>query len=102
MFPWGNSHAKRLILHSRLTFGGDYYSKLAHPNCGATNNVEMSQANYLLLPSLVVGHETGHNFVLDHTVNCGEMMFGIGGLMPDNLPLPTTYQPAELGAMRTH
>src|SRR5512140_2444027 len=57
VFPWGNPSARRFILHSRLTFAGDYYSKFAHPNCGATNWVEMSKADYLLLPSLVVGHE---------------------------------------------
>jgi len=100
--PQGNPTPQRFILHSRLTFGGDYYSKLSHPSCGVTNYVEVSQSDYAFLWGAVVAHETGHNLTLDHTANCGELMFGSGGLMPDFLPYPTNYTATELGAMRTH
>jgi hypothetical protein len=100
--PAGSLTPLRFILHSRLTFSGDYYSKFAHPTCGAANYVEVSQADYAFLTGVVVGHETGHYLALDHTPNCGEVMFGGGGLMPDDLPYPTNYQPTETGSMRTH
>ncbi len=100
--PHNNLNAKRFILHSRLTYPGDYYSKLSHPFCGATNYVEVSQSDYAFLWGAVAAHETGHNLTIDHTANCGELMYGLGGFMPDNLPYPTNYRAAELGAMRTH
>jgi len=62
----------------------------------------VSQSDYAFLWGAVVAHETGHNLTLDHTANCGEIMFGSGGLMPDFLPYRTNYTAAELGAMRTH
>lgn len=100
--PPNNANAVRFILHSRLTYPGDYYSKLSHPFCGATNYVEVSQSDYAFLWGAVAAHETGHNLTVDHTANCSELMFGIGGFMPDNLPYPMNYTAAELGAMRTH
>jgi hypothetical protein len=100
--PPANPTPRRAVLHSRVTYPGDYYSKLSHPNCGATNNIEVSQSDYAFLWGAVVAHETAHNLTVDHTASCGELMFGVGGLMPDNLPYPTNYTAAELGAMRTH
>jgi hypothetical protein len=100
--PPGNQTPKRFILHSRLTYPGDYYSKLSYQGCGAPNLVEVSQSDYNFLTGVVVAHETGHYLALDHTPNCSEMMFGIGGFMPDYLPYPANYTAAELAAMRTH
>lgn len=100
--PPTNPMPHRFILHSRLTYPGDYYSKLSHPVCGATNYVEVSQSDYAFLWGAVVAHEAAHNLTVDHTTNCGGLMFGIGGFMPDDLPYPTSYTAAELAAMRTH
>ena len=104
--PPTNPMPSRQILHSRLTYAGDYYSKFSYPSCntpiGAANQVEVSQSAYAFLWGAVVAHETGHNVAVDHTSNCSELMFGIGGFMPDYLPYPTNYKPAELAGMRTH
>ena len=102
MLPQGNPGATRFVLHSRLTFQGDYYTKFAHASCGSSSLSEVSQSDYAFLSSVVVAHETGHYLALDHTGNCGEVMFGSGGLMPDNLPYPTDYTSTERGGMRTH
>lgn len=104
--PPANAMPLRQILHSRLTYSGDYYSKLAYPACGtpigAAYQVEVSQSAYAFLWGAVVAHETGHNLAVDHTANCRELMFGTGGFMPDYLPYPTNYTAAELAGIRTH
>jgi hypothetical protein len=100
-----NANPQRAILHSRLTYPNDYYTKAAFP-CGvpqtAQNLTIVSQADFTFLRGLVVGHEVGHYLALDHTSSCGDLMFGGASLMPDSLPYPTKYQPTEITPMRTH
>jgi hypothetical protein len=101
VFPTGDPKPTRFILHSRLTYAGDFYTKYAHA-CGSTIRTEISQADYAYVRSLVVAHEVGHNLALDHSALCSDIMFGIGGFMPDNTPYPIDYRSYEAGSMRTH
>lgn len=112
--PAGATSPNRFILHSRLTYSGDYYTKLSFDACGSTTLQEVTQSDYTFYRSLVVGHEVGHNLALDHNSVCGSMPGVVGatimyGTSPPNprffgdyLPYPTQYQDFELGLMRTH
>src|SRR5262249_46551136 len=100
LFP-PNGGATRFILNSRLTYLGDFYKKLSHA-CGATNLTVVPQPDYTFLRSVIVAHEVGHYLTLGHTAICSNVMFGSGGLMPDNTPYPTDYKSSEIGSMRTH
>lgn len=92
----------RRILHVVPNYFDDYYTKFAHAQCGTSQMIQLAATDFALLPALVVGHEVGHSLTLDHHGICGGIMYGLGGLMPDNLPFPTRYESYELQLMRTH